>query len=82
MLCWSPDDFWSATPYEISCAYVGYCRANGSGQWAVDPDSGWSDRGMKDFRAAIEEMKEQFPDGGKPKLSKAEKRALGANDGG
>lgn len=60
-LNWSPDEFWNSTFYELSCAYIGYCRVNGVGRFAVD-ESGWSDASVDLFRKEVEEMKRRFPD--------------------
>ena len=51
VLHWPPDQFWRATFYELSCAYIGHCRANGMGKWARRED-GWT-------RAEIEEQSER-----------------------
>jgi hypothetical protein len=37
VLGWSPSEFWSSTPLELTSAYVGYCRREGIGKWQPDP---------------------------------------------
>ena len=59
---WSPDVFWSSTFYELSCAYIGHCRANGEGRWAKDAN-GWSQESLEEHREIIAELKNEFPDG-------------------
>lgn len=53
---WSPQEFWSATFYELSCAYIGYCRANGVGKWARRPD-GWTRAELEVHSENVERMK-------------------------
>lgn len=72
---WKPDEFWSATPYELSNAYIGHCKRHNLGKWAPD-SSGHSRAETERFTASLKKLKERFPDGRPPKLSKAEKRAL------
>ena len=43
-LCWSPDQFWSATPHELFAAIEGYNIAHGG----KDPDE-WIDWYHKEF---------------------------------
>lgn len=62
MLGWTPGTFWGATFYELSCAYVGYCRANGQGRWKVR-DGGLSDVEADELMAFTAEMKAKYPDG-------------------
>lgn len=60
-LHWAPRDFWEATYYEISCAYVGHLRGTGAlKDW-------WG----QDDIDAIEDLKRRFPDKKPPKESQA-----------
>lgn len=58
---WTPEVFWKATPYETSCAYIGWCRTNGAGYFGRGP-GGWSQADLDSFKAEIEEAKKRFPD--------------------
>lgn len=69
VLKWSPDRFWKATFYEISCAYVGHSRAEGTGYFAKRPD-GWTAEGIDKFREKTAKMRERFPDTPPPKGAK------------
>lgn len=65
VLHWSPSTFWSATFYELSCAYAGFSKANASPK-DMDEDE------IEALMQISAELIEQFPDG---KIAKAEKRA-------
>lgn len=60
-LNWEPDAFWESTFYELSCAYIGWCQANGTGRWAVR-ENGWSQVGIEEHRRQIDELKKRFGD--------------------
>lgn len=64
---WTPDEFWKATPYEFSCAYVGYCQHNG-----MAPFDGSGDE-LEAFRDGVQRLKAKHPD---RVLSKAEAKKL------
>lgn len=53
-LKWSPDQFWAATFYEVSCAYIGYLLEQG----ALKTGSEWTQADVD----SIEAMKKRFPD--------------------
>lgn len=74
MLGWSPDTFWKATFYEVSCAYIGYCQANGVGRWGTNA-AGWTPEMMDEHRSAVKDLMEKYPDGTRKELKrlKAEK---------
>lgn len=57
---WSPATFWNATPFEYSCAYIGYCKANGCGRWEVK--NGWSEAMIEDHIAAVAEFRQIIPE--------------------
>lgn len=72
VLHWSPDTFWNATFYEVSCAYTGHCEVNrveGFGRSLTEEEAA-------ELQEVVEDLRERFPDG---KMSKAEKRAARAN---
>lgn len=73
MLGWTQDQFWNGTFYELSCAYVGYCKREGVGRFKVHED-GWSGASIDAHIAAVEELKKQYPDGPRPRKTKAQKR--------
>lgn len=76
-LAWTPKTFWDATFYEISCAYVGHCEANGIPPYGSNGKS-LTDTELEVFRENVERMKERYPDGQSSEADwKAVKKALG-----
>jgi hypothetical protein len=67
VLHWTPDAFWNSTFYEISCAYIGHCRANGLGYWETKSD-GWSDLMIEEHKLEEANLIARF--GGKKKRKK------------
>jgi hypothetical protein len=61
VLQWTPSQFWDATFYEVSCAYIGYARANGVGPWAVGPH-GWSEVQAIEHLEDVEALKKLVDD--------------------
>lgn len=61
VLRWTPETFWNSTFYEFSCAYVGYCMAEGIGPYRSQP--GFDSAVEVDrFLEEIEQMKALYPD--------------------
>lgn len=61
-LGWAPPQFWDATPYELSCAYIGWCKTNGAGRWRVDPKTGFSDVEVDEHQEIVAWLREQYPE--------------------
>lgn len=78
VLHWRPGDFWNATFFEISAAYVGHCRSNQVGFYAQTADDGPSGADAVDMMAETESMKRRFPD--RP-MAKSLRRELAAARG-
>lgn len=70
---WSEDQLLASTPYALSCAYIGHCKAKGLGRWEVKAD-GWSDVELEDWREVEAALKEQYPESEAPKGWKKMKR--------
>ncbi len=51
--------FWQSTPYGLSCAYIGHCKANGIGRWERKSD-GWTDVEIDEHRAEVERLQAEF----------------------
>lgn len=70
---WSEDQLLASTPYGLSCAYIGHCKAKGVGRWEVKSD-GWSDAEIDEFREAEAQMRAEFVSKPPPKGWKKMKR--------
>lgn len=56
---YSEEEFWRSTPYGLSCAYIGHCKAKGLGRWERKAD-GWTDVEIEDHRAEVERLQQEF----------------------
>jgi hypothetical protein len=64
-LGWPPSEFWEATFFDYSNAYVGYMKSNAIGPWADKSQSGRDFRPdeVESLKSAIEKEREHNPDG-------------------
>ena len=57
ILGWSPAQFWDATCYELSCAWVGRFRYKSEGPWTKEIVDAAA------MKAELADLQERFPDG-------------------
>lgn len=75
VLGWPPDKFWNSTFYELSCAYIGNCRAFARGRWGRRPD-GWTQVEIEEHKEEVKALQERHPDGPLPKHVAKEMRRV------
>lgn len=61
VLHWAPETFWNATFYELSCAYIGHCKANGLGFFAANA-AGMTRDMIDQLKADTDRLKKENPD--------------------